>query len=315
MENEGRGLNEMSSRRNVLKSLALLSAIGAGPGAAAGSGPERRLETSEEITVLGGFEDGLDGWKTNGGNDLSRVEREERPFAVTSGAHGLSVSVNGDPFPMISNRERTRRANWTDYPYLLADVTPSAVSDAESTLTFRLRLHYDASETNGNREDRSGTERNGREQATMLESEETELAPLVRGQLAWSLGDVDDEKLQRAKQLDVVWYPTEHPPKTGPEGRGAGFEYEGEVTIDSVRLVKSRDSVTAAQLSQTWFDIRADHGFYTDTVLSESGEEYEAGEYVFDDGTHVPFEFEVLDENRLLLTIDGEAFEFGGGWE
>lgn len=359
-----------TSRRNVLQSLAFLSAIGVGPSvasagpragpgvASAGSPAGSRVESSDEVTMLGEFESGFDGWKTNGGNGLSRIAREQRPFAVTSGTHGLVVSVTGDPFPMISNRKRTRQADWVDRPHLLADVTPGAVSDLNATLTFKFRLHHDASSTRGNdgagkgngrgKEGKDGGEMgNGRSKGgrggagiggdggkarksdtvgvgetrpLVVESEEMVLTPHAQGQLAWDLGDVDDRKLERARRLDVVWYPTEHPPKKGPEGRGPGFEYDGEVTFDDIRLVESSESITRARLAQTWFDLRAEHGVYTDTVVVESGDGYERGAYVFDDGTHVPFEFEVrteaefevLSEDELQFTIDGEAFEFGG---
>ncbi len=42
--------------------------------------------------ILGDFEDGVDGWKTSGGNTLETVSRSDKPAPVTRGKSALAVT-------------------------------------------------------------------------------------------------------------------------------------------------------------------------------------------------------------------------------
>jgi hypothetical protein len=124
-------------------------------------------QTSSDTVVLGDFESGLDGWKTNGGNRLSRVSVEDRPAAVTSGEYALDVTVTGDPYPMIENKSRVKRADFVGHPYLVADVAPSQVSDTASEVTFQFRYHHNAAPAKGG----EGSSGKGKKPALVEESE------------------------------------------------------------------------------------------------------------------------------------------------
>lgn len=257
--------------------------------------------SGDEIRILGDFESGLDDWRTNGRTDLERIGIEERPAAISSGQFGLECTVNGDAYPMISNSKRAMDANWVDSPYLLATVSAEPPANIESTITFRFRLHVDEK---GGRGAQNGE--------TTITSEKMEVPLFLPTQLSWNLDDVDDRTLERVKRLDIAWYPTGSPPETTPEGETRGPTYNGEVVFDNIRLVRDRGALSAAQYSKLWNDLRAAHGIYVKTIIEEAGEGYEAGEYVFDDGTHVPFEFEVASSDEFVLTISGQEFVFGG---
>lgn len=266
-----------------------------------------------DVTLLGGFEDGRDGWTTNGGNRLTVVTDEDVPAGVTQGTNALKATVRGDPYPMIENEARVKRANFADRPYLLADVLGGQVSDTESDITFKFRYHHRATPADG--KTGNGGE-GGRQQKSVLveESEEMTVSPVLPTQLHWDMSDLDDEALANPERLEIVWYPTDHPPNGGPRGRGGGFDYRGHVVFDNVRLTDSVDELSVSAIRTTVQNAKLEHGQLTETVVESRSESVEAGEFVFSDGTTLPYEFEQRGDDRFAYTIDGDTFKLGGGW-
>lgn len=261
--------------------------------------------------MLGDFETGLDGWQTNGGNRLARVDDEEAAGVVAEGEHALEVTVSGDPHPMIENERRVGRADFAGHPYLLADVVPGAVSDTESEVTFTFRYHHDAASGGS---PRGGDGRGDRQNKSVLvaESEPITVSPLVRTRLFWDMSGLDEETLASPRRLEVAWHPADHPPDAGPRGRGRGFDYRGNVWFDNVRLSDDVSDVSVAAIESQMQSLKLDHGIITRTEVDTRTADLEEGSFVFADGTRVPYRFEVVADGRFRYTIDGETHELRG---
>lgn len=279
-------------------------------------------------TTISDFESGLDGWTTNGGNDLGRVAWEDARFAV-SGTHAMRVTVNGDRYPMVETRAAIEGVDLAARPYLFADVVPGQVPDGVSELTFRFRLRHSRGPSRS--KERGGGKPKGRGRGTgdgggggpasgrpALESEPMTARPHERTTLRWDLSGVDDGKLAGAKRLELSWYPTEHPPRDHdrpqgrqtPSGRGKGggdFEYRGEVIVDDVYAMENAEAFASAELDAKWRDLQSSHGVYQGTRSVVRSEHREEGEYVFDDGTAVGYVVEVVDDGKIRYVVDDVA--------
>lgn len=263
--------------------------------------------------ILGGFEDDRDGWRTNGGNRLTRVTETDFPAGVTQGTHALKTEVRGDLYPMIENKSRVKRADFADRPYLVADVLGGPVSDTESDITFKFRYHHRATPASGGKD--SGG-KNGNQQKSVLveESEPMTVSPILPTQLYWDMSDLDDEALANPERLEIVWYPTDHPPDGGPRGRSGGFDYRGHVVFDNVRLTDSVGELSLSAIRTEVQNLKLNHGPLTETTVESRSESLEVGAFVFSDGATIPYEFEQQGEDKFAYTIDGDTFKLGGGW-
>lgn len=298
------------TRRNLLASIS-------GTGAAAiitGLLPQTATANEERnITVLGSFESGKDGWQTNGRNELERIEKRERPAAVVEGSHGLMTIVNGDSYPMIENKKRVLQADIVTHPYLFASVTPSDVSDTDSKVSFKFRLNHSTGTTNSGG---SGSQGNTRSKsANVVESEPTEVRPLSRSLLTWDLSEIDNAKLKKAKRLEIIWYPTDFPPSGSSRGHGKDLDYRGDVVFDDIHLSDSRTQLSSVKLARDFQDLQFEHGQYQDTDITFRDETYESGKFVFASGAKVKYAFEELDSGRFEITIGNNTYQIGEGWE
>ncbi len=302
----------------------MLRGIGAtGIGALLGSAlPATASADDGQVTALGDFESGLDGWKTNGGATLDRVGRESRPTAVRSGEHALQVTANGDAVPMIANERRVADADFVEYPYLFAGVTPGRVvdSDSGSDVAFRFRLRYSRAGGAGGG-DRSGDDGRGSGEsdnrgrgAPVVESEEITVPPHVASVLAWDASDVDEAKRANAKRLEIVWYPADRPPETNARGRDSGSAFEGSVVFDDVHLSDDRERTEVVRMADQWESLKRSRGPYRRTNVIDRNEHGETGEFVFDDGSTVPYSYESLPGEGTRQVIGGTAYRFGGEW-
>lgn len=302
-----KGLRSDVARRDVLGGLALagLSSTGLALPASANRG---------ETTVLGDFEDGTEGWTTDGGNSLSTVSRSEQRLGVTHGSRALEVHVNGDGFPAIHNRRAIGRADLVEYPYLIADVTPGTDANVDSALSFQFRLHHShgGDETGGN--GKRGSTSNEKPALVEASREVTAGAPFTDS-LTWDLTELDEEVRRKAKRLEIRWHPLRYPPEGGARGNQRNVDYRGSVYVDWVRLSDNPTDVAARQYHQRWQSLEAEHGRYVDTEIEERTDDGESGAFVFEDGTRVAYELVVLGEHKYRLTVDSESFQLGTGWE
>lgn len=290
-----------------------------------------RTGTGEDTTYLGRFDDGLDGWKTTGGNELSRVSDEEMPVAVTAGEYALAVEVRGDRHPLIENVRRVKNADFDERPYLLTHVIGIA-EETDSDLVFRYRLHHTASPEEGDGSSDTGEDDStgdggsqggsgpgdggggsGGKDVLVEESEERRIPQLRPQHLRWNLGDVDEAKLESAKRLEIAWYLADHPPDRNQRGHARGdFEYHGTVAFDGIRLTADVAGAEALASRDKKLELHRRHGMLLERNVEERREGHVRGTLVFGDGAEIPYEFEVLAEGRFRYTIDGETFALGG---
>lgn len=293
-----------SSRRGLLKGVSATGAYLSLGGAATGRAVA--VETGNDVQ-LGEFSDGLDGWKTTGGNELVHVSEDEMPAAVTTGTHALGVGIDGDRHPMIENKKRVKRANFENHPYLLANVVGYA-EETDSELVFTFRLHHTATPTKGR-----GNSKGGGKNVLVAESDEKTLSQFNPGLLRWDMTGLDDEILRTAKRLEIQWYFAAHPPKRGKGARGrTKGDIKGQVMFDDIRLTDDVASAEAAASREKKLDLHRKHGMIVERTFDEQTEDTERGTLVFADGTEIAYVFEVLDDGRFRYTIDGETFVFGG---
>ncbi|MFC6734430.1 LamG-like jellyroll fold domain-containing protein [Haladaptatus sp. DYSN1] len=240
-----------------------------------------------KTTALGRFEHGLNGWTANSTNQCSRVNGAQQPACVSQGEYALKVSVNSDPEPSIETQQATYRADFVNYPCLLADVLPASVENSESAVTFRFRYHHT---------DPGGVE----------ESPEMTVAQRLGGRIAWDLSGLSATKLASADKLELVWYPEDHPP-------GSGFDYSGVVYVDNVHLTDNPDDVAVTQMSRKRRALARTYGPCVDTIVQTQTDSLREGTFNHQDGTQVPYRAEILSDESCEVTIDGETFRFHGG--
>lgn len=292
------------SRRNVLKSA---SASGAYLTLGSLATGKTAAKTNNGTEQLGEFSDGLDRWKTTGGNNLSRVSEDEMPAAVRVGTHALAVEVDGDLHPAIENKNRVKQADFVGNPFLQAHVLGYA-EKTDSDLVFTFRLHHTATPTDG-----KGKGGGGGKDVLVVESDEQSVAQLHPQHLRWDLSDFDQAILETAKRLEIVWYLKDHPPEDGHRGRSNGdFDYQGLVTFDDIRLTDDVAEQQASASREKKLALYREHGMIVERTFEERTGSLEHGTLVFVDGTEVPYSFEVLADGRLEYTIDGETFLLGG---
>ncbi|WP_254280649.1 twin-arginine translocation signal domain-containing protein [Haloarcula marina] len=242
--------------------------------------------TSGLLQKLGMFEDGLDGWTTNGDHQLTQVSESDEPGGVTQGSFGLDVQT-GTSLAQIENTQRFQNADCLGAPYLVADVVGFFDN---STADLNLEFRYHRSD--------GGT---------------TEESPIVRlpqwtpGHATWDLSTLADAALDNPERLELICYPSDQPPDSN-------FDYTGQLWIDNIRLTDSptEHSTCAMRTKMTTFKRRFGH--MTETIVDNETATVEEGRFVYSDTTEKTYRCEELGEDQYELTIDGEVFEWGGGW-
>lgn len=299
------------SRRTVLQIASLAGGLGLVPSSVTAGGRSSQSSSSQrdDSSALGDFETGLDAWTTTGRNSLHRVTSDEFPAGVTSGKHGLVVEVQGDAYPMISNRRRVRDADFATHPYLQADVfAATKQTTADIVLTFR--LHHAAGRSAGGSKDSTSR---GKDKL-VEESEPTAVPQLGTQRVQWDMSSLSDEKLRTAKRLELTWYHEGHKPDGGHRGQtSGGFEYEGLVVFDNIRLSASPPVTAAMQLTQRKRQLHREHGMIIERVIEYRSPKSGRGRIVFADGYEASYEYEQFASGGYRYTIDGVTFEVGGG--
>lgn len=304
------GDQEGVSRRLLMKSVAGLGVTAGFTGLSAAE--------SDGTHVLGEFENGLDGWRTNGGVDLSRVTETDVPGAVEKGDHALAVDPAGDAYPVIENESRVEGNSFVETPYLIGRVRTS-FSERRTDLTLVLRYHHGDTPADGAGENTGGSKsgkpgNRGSGKPVLVEEKTLDVPFGARSTIAWDLSDLSDRKLRTPKRLEIGWYVGDTPPSRGPRGKQNRGESPGTVYFDAIRMTGSRDRVDKAAMSNQIDGLLARHGDYA----YETREFFDGGErgvFVFHDGTEVPVEWEDLGPDKERYTIDGTTYRLGGDWE
>lgn len=308
------------SRRSVLQYAAIAGGglFFSGTAAANGSSGTGNADPSTgDVVQLGDFESDLDGWKTDGGNKLTRVTDEQFPAGIASGEHALGVDVRGDLFPAIRKKKDLKGIDFSNHPYLRTHVVALA-EDTDSDLLFQFRLHHrptkgtkkDSSTKNEKKDD--GPSRG--KSKNLVKSEFERVPQITPREIQWDLSDLSDEILQSVERVEIGWQLADHRPEGGPRGRTKGeFDYQGMVLFDDVRLLESNPETPETQQVNKKRALHREHGMIVDRKFETRTADLERGTLVFSDGTEVPYEFEILDSGGYRYTIDGETFESSGG--
>lgn len=315
--NENGGRPDWVDRRTILQSTAAAGGLGllpASAGADRGSGTSSRGKSSTDDEILGDFEGGLDGWRTNGGNELKQITEDDVPAGVTNGSHALQIEVNGDAYPVIENKRRVRRADFTERPCLGLHVI-ALTKRTDSDLRLQFRLHHTASggdQSNGSGSNGGRTPKS--KDSNVEKSGWKSISQLRPQELQWDMSGLSTDIRETAKRLEIVWYIEGHEPDGGPRGRTNGeFDYNGFVVFDDIRLYESPPISETARQHDKKLELHRNHGMIVDRTFDERREDFERGRVVYADGTEISFSFEVLGEDKFAYTIDGETFKIGGG--
>lgn len=292
MENSGKaGASE--TRRGVLKGIGAASVSTLFGGAL----PVTVSAATGATTVLGDFESGLDGWQATGEEELDRVETAERPVAVTSGTHGLAVTTNSERRAGIRNETHVRDADFVENPYLFATVTSGRVFGTDSAVTVQYRLHHT---TDGHLDGETST----------VESEATTIRPHVASVVAWDTSGIDETKRANATRLEIVWYPETDLSTEDLLSDESGNEWS--VVFDDVHLGDDQDRFELVQMADHWERLEFANGAYQETTILSRTDLLESGEFVFADGTAIPYTVERLSGGETRYTIHGVTYQLGG---
>ncbi|EMA23275.1 hypothetical protein C442_05906 [Haloarcula amylolytica JCM 13557] len=243
--------------------------------------------------ILGDFEDGVDGWKTSGGNTLETVSHSDKPAPVTRGKSALAVTSDGDPQPAVFTKARGRNSLLGDGSFLFADVLPGEVAEADSAVTFRFRLHP-------------------RGPHDVVESRPFSVKQRYGAGLAWDLRDIDEDVRAAARRLEVAWYASDDEPPTNSNGRGPGEGYNGTVYLDNIRTGDDPTTYNRRRWLRNRRRLQRENGFRTDVTVDELTDTIQRGQFVYADGTELDYEGRITDDGGLEVTIDGDTFVFGG---
>lgn len=303
-----------SAKSRLRKRLApLVGGIGVfSSGASAEGGSHRSSSTASNGSngvQLGDFETGLDGWTTNGGNELTRITKDQIPSGVVSGEHGLAVEINGDLFPMIENKKRIKDADFLKNPHLQMHVIAIA-EETDSDLMFQFRLHHTPSNRGGapGKGGKGGS--SGSKDVNVEESDLKTVPQLTSRTVQWDMSGLPDDVLGTAKRLEIVWFLEDHEPQDGHRGRANGdFDYQGHVVFDDIRLAESNPISETGKAQRIQMDLHREHGMIVDQIREEMTKDLERGTFVFADGTEIPYEAKILDNGQVRYTIDGKTHE------
>lgn len=267
-------------------------------GMAAGSFISSGFVAASSSTVIGDFEDGYDGWKTDGRNELSRTAESDDSWAVTSGEYALAVRSASDPQPLIE-----RQLDGVPARYLLADLSIPDMADDPARTTVEVRLRYDRSRPTNQSGQRSKP--SGGKPLVTLDAREVPFA--YQGTLAWDLGGLDTLVTNNANRIQFVWRRSDAGTEGKPHGNGPGQGYGGTVTWDNIRFSDDVDAFRRTMLANHVSNLRSQHGDYRyEFERLEDGRE--VGRYAFADGTNVRVTFAPVAENEWKLTIGEESY-------
>ena len=306
------------SRRVLLKTLGTTgSAAALGTGVTGGSVAAR----TESSNRLGSFDSSLDDWKTNGGNTLKRVSKNNFGAVVTSGDHAMGVGIDGDPYPMVW-RNDLGPVDFASNPYFVAEVYATTL-DNDADVVFDLRLHYNPKGPGNGNENRGkeagkggkrGTDNSPVGKPRVVSSDPITVPQNTPQHLTWDMRDLPDETLTNARRFEIAWHPANHEPRKGPNGRGPGYDYQGAVFLDSIRLESSQDVLASQRLTGTLSALEREYGSFKRVVTESADGGVETGYVEFLSGATVDYTFEILSDEQYRYTIAGETFDIGGGW-
>lgn len=244
--------------------------------------------TVSRTCTLGDFETNLDHCTISGSGGMERVKYENFPGGVREGDRGLLIRPESADAPVLTNASNVAIGDLAENPYLYGDVLP-AFENSDSDIKFELR--YYRSDTDG------------------IEAlKECKVPPNQQRLLHWDMSNLGSEALQNPEKLEICWYPSDHPPSTG------SFDYDGLAVFDGVFLTSNPAEIGERASVDKIKNLRLERGKITQFNVQTMSQDAESGDIYFNDGTSVPYSFDILGDGQYEYTIDGEAFKLGGGW-
>lgn len=300
----------LETRREILQGVAASGSLLA----LFGTNASARMRSDSTGTLIGDFESGLDGWKTDGGVRLSRVSKTDQEGVVTNGDYALAVDPRGDSMPIIKNRKQVRNADLVNNPYLMTDVACQPLTGIDSPLVFQYQLRYSRTGGRGKQKGKS-KKRASKGNKPVITSPEITVSPLLLETIQWNLSDVPETYRRNAKEISLKWYPKGTNPTNKGHGRGRGFDYRSETYLDHIRVTDDATMYTMQAIATIQRNLRETHGSLQEVKATTSSKTLESGYMLFSDGTKTNIAAEILAPDRLRLTIDDSEFKMGGGWE
>lgn len=310
--------SSMIHRRPFLQSiigLGILTGISTHAAGAASSGRK----------ILGSFENGLDGWRAIGRAKLSRVSSEERPFVIAEGDHALSVDPRNSFDTLIENKERVSGNNFVDNPYLAGRIS-TTYSEEYRSVKLILRYHHRATpartERNGNgNKGKKGQDQSGNknlkgpgDNSPFVEEKKLTIPLGASSTFSWDLSQLSDEKLSTPERLQIGWYPIDSQTEKHGNGKKRTKGGVGKVFFDAIAMTDSVGTLEGAAMRNHIDQLEANHGSY-EYESRGFPEDGEVGEFIFVDGTAADVKWEDIGPNKEKMTIGGQTFKLGGGWE
>lgn len=126
------------------------------------------------------------------------------------------------------------------------------------------------------------------------------------GVLAWDLSELSQSKLESSDRIEISWYPTDHPPSSG-------FDYNGRVLVDNVRLTNALNELTEGAFFQKHRELELAYGVRTDQVIQSETDTTQDGVYKYYDGTEVSYQLKKLQDGDIEETVDGDTFRWTRG--
>jgi len=298
-----------TSRRTVLKGLLASGAIGyAGINAVS-------ADTGSDMADFG---DGIDGWRTEGPNKISRISEEEIPGADFSGGYALRTEVNRYPAVLGTTKDIVDR-DLSDAEYIIADALVID-KDTSGEVEFKLELHHTDTPAGGSSNRGRGQSSPGN--PLVNEVGVSNIPQLTFTQVYWDVRDVSDSVLEDVKRLRIYWEPEGEGTSGGGQGRGNGpgsnpgsfDDLLGDFILDRLRYVTDSSEVDGQLSVQAMNSHRRRHGRIVDREVDVGEDDYEEGRIILRDGTEIEYSFETVGDKKYIKMLDGEEFRLGEGW-
>lgn len=278
----------MFRRRTLIKT-------GIGIGAMGVMGTANAASDSQKF---GEFEDGLDGWKTEDQNTLSRVDETDVGPAILIGSQSLLADVTGEPGTKIFKDSNLDSVDFREHPYLLAYVISGTVYDGDSLTDLPVDYQFKFYILNSEQDEvialKSGTQ-------TVPPHTPQYVSFDMSNLLAELYSTVEDESDLIPQRIEIFWEPC------ASDDVLSSIDYHGEVIFDDIRATSVETEYSLRALTQTRAELMDTHGQINRTSIDNRSDSLEEGTLEFSDGFTLNFTIEELSENVFEYTIERQV--------
>lgn len=253
-------------------------------------------------TSIGNFDEGLEGWQANEGNELAQISSESVP-GVLDGDNGLAVITKQANEAVLTETATVRDVDLVESRCLVADVVPS-IADSNSTVRFQFALGY--SDQDESTQSDEADER-GSESQQLVSSPSQEIPQYQKSTISWNLSDVGEDAKSRATHLEIKWDTSDGQTESDSDPKAYAI-------FDDVRLLEDVTEANIQVLNQKLTNLRLEHGVLMSVEVAEERDDFESGTFVYRDGTEVQYVFERISDDKYRYTVDDSEYKLGGDW-